>query len=602
MMRFHLSNSAWKALILVLAILAASFVLVELSYSFRPYEEGQRGTLGARFDTANTNKLHTIEELSADSPLKAIGAAVGDKVKLDSVDVFSRHFLHVGELVGLTVTNSTTSRHAVVTAISEPLSPSVYFGSISDMLISALAAAFAVLIAFKQPESRTYRALALYFVFHAFNCNFKFAPPGVLHLITDVSSFGTQNLIVYCGALFAIYYPADKPEGIRGILARFVPALSMVTLAAVFFAIWCIADPAAPAIDPVAPLYGGIGTVVMLTALLDGWRASTGEERQRYGWLITAIGTSTFFSTLSNVPIFSAGGPNTAAFFVVKDLEFLSLLMMEIGIAYAVLKHRVFNFGFAVNRAIFYSATTLLLLVTFGIVEWGSEHFLHFEGREANVFVDGSIALAVYLTFHRIRHIFEHWLERVFFHKWHANEAKLRQFVNQAAHITAANALLGELRVELKRFSGGAACVVYLMDSEGGYMATGNSDSSNADRININDRISIALRSEHAPMRIRDEHPTHAHELALPMSHRGELHGFVLLSEKPNGEEYRPDEVDVLAFAVHQIGLDLYALQNELLKTEVEASARKIESLQNKNEVLQDVVSRISDKLEQLRA
>jgi hypothetical protein len=47
------------------------------------------------------------------------------------------------------------------------------------------------------------------------------------------------------------------------------------------------------------------------------------------------------------------------------------------------------------------------------------------------------------------------------------------------------------------------------------------------------------------------------------MSHRSELQGLVLMGMKTTGESYRPDELKVLGFAAHQVGLDLHALKVE---------------------------------------
>ena len=41
-------------------------------------------------------------------------------------------------------------------------------------------------------------------------------------------------------------------------------------------------------------------------------------------------------------------------------------------LAYAILRHRVIDVGFAVNRALVFAVFTGLLLVSFGIVEWWS--------------------------------------------------------------------------------------------------------------------------------------------------------------------------------------------------------------------------------------
>ncbi|MXO60006.1 hypothetical protein GRI89_10695 [Altererythrobacter salegens] len=46
----------------------------------------------------------------------------------------------------------------------------------------------------------------------------------------------------------------------------------------------------------------------------------------------------------------------------------------------------------------------------------------------------------------------------------------------------------------------------------------------------------------------------------MPMLDQGKLLGFALLGEKTDGMHYRPDEVENLGWAAHQVGLDLRAL------------------------------------------
>ena len=67
--------------------------------------------------------------------------------------------------------------------------------------------------------------------------------------------------------------------------------------------------------------------------------------------------------------------------------------------------------------------------------------------------------------------------------------------------------------------------------------------------------------------------------LALPMAHRGELGGFVLLGPRPDGDAYRPDQIDVLESAAREVGLDFYALDLAKLQSEVDNERRTAEVL-----------------------
>jgi hypothetical protein len=160
-------------------------------------------------------------------------------------------------------------------------------------------------------------------------------------------------------------------------------------------------------------------------------------------------------------------------------------------------------------------------------------------------------------------------VERIFFHQWHENEHRLRLYVRQAAHITSVDALLSSFRTALERFSGQAGCAIYLKQADGDYELAAVSTLPDApSRMQTDDEIAVALRADMAPQQLTQG--TAASRLALPMNHRGALHGFVLLGAKRDGEDYRPDECEALDFATRQIGLDLHALKVEMLEREVQ--------------------------------
>ena len=63
------------------------------------------------------------------------------------------------------------------------------------------------------------------------------------------------------------------------------------------------------------------------------------------------------------------------------------------------------------------------------------------------------------------------------------------------------------------------------------------------------------------------------------------LNGFVLIGGKRFGDGYRPDEMEVLAFAAHQVGLDLHALRVEQLESQVQDLEQRV-ALQDNEIVL----------------
>ena len=226
------------------------------------------------------------------------------------------------------------------------------------------------------------------------------------------------------------------------------------------------------------------------------------------------------------------------------------------------------DLGFAVNRALVYGVVSTVLLVTFGVVEWASEHFLPIKDLETNALIDGGIALAIFLVFHRLRDLSEHVIEGLFFRQWRENEAALRRFVKEAAFIGTKTALGKAIVAEWTRFSGGAACALYLAGTGRDFLLYQGVSRRPACRWRT-DPLLLALRAYGAPVELSDTQSLLPGALALPIRHRGELTGFVLMAEKTSGDPYRPDEQELLGWAAHQTGLDLQALKSEHLQDDV---------------------------------
>ena len=77
--------------------------------------------------------------------------------------------------------------------------------------------------------------------------------------------------------------------------------------------------------------------------------------------------------------------------------------------------------------------------------------------------------------------------------------------------------------------------------------------------------------------------------LALPMRHRGELAGVMLMAGKPSGDPYRPDEQELLGWAAHQVGLDLQALETEQLQGDVSRLKQEGASLTAQLELVREL-------------
>ncbi len=101
-------------------------------------------------------------------------------------------------------------------------------------------------------------------------------------------------------------------------------------------------------------------------------------------------------------------------------------------LCHSVLHRQHFDVGFVLNRTLVYGVVSFSLLASFGLAEWAADHFLPETWHGAGPLYSAGIALALFLSFHRLRDWVEQHIERLFFHQWQRNEAELRRFVSAA--------------------------------------------------------------------------------------------------------------------------------------------------------------------------
>jgi len=179
--------------------------------------------------------------------------------------------------------------------------------------------------------------------------------------------------------------------------------------------------------------------------------------------------------------------------------------------------------------------------------------------HEGGVVFSAGIALALFLSFHRLRDWVERHVERVLFSSWHRNEAALRRFAASAEHFEQAAALCRAFAEEVTRFAQGAGAVLYLRTAGSGYKRCAGKLASARAAYPGDDRAFALMRAERRPLDLAQAHSALPGVLALPMFDQGALAGFVLLDRKPDGTDYRPDEVEALGWATGQVGFALQA-------------------------------------------
>ncbi|MBD5654799.1 MAG: hypothetical protein IAI50_06410, partial [Candidatus Eremiobacteraeota bacterium] len=130
-------------------------------------------------------------------------------------------------------------------------------------------------------------------------------------------------------------------------------------------------------------------TIVLLVGLWLAFVKAPEAERQRALWVVTAIG----------VGIIGFVGAVLAEFAGIteplRDIPLLLLLAMPLGCAYAILRYRLLDIAFVVNRATVFGLTSLLVLAALALVDYGLQNLLGSWLLRTGIYVQLGLALAI---------------------------------------------------------------------------------------------------------------------------------------------------------------------------------------------------------------
>lgn len=571
---------AWKIGLLSLAGILAILTAYSTLYWGRYYAGHSAGTLGVTQGTQAANYSWPILVLAADSPLRAQGVREGDSFGFARRSDALRP-LGTDEVVDLIVYQNDEVRRIAVRPSAVPPSPEatkLWINYLINMIATMIVLPLGVLVCLRGSHDQAMRTLCLLLLLPQVGFLRFYMPGGALQEFL-LFAFALATWISYCAfPYFALQFPAQAPLiGRRAVRLAFL-AFFWIYGAVVFASIlqYYLGNSAIP-IDRLTlagwrRLLIQASVVMALCAVIAAWRRSAGAERQRLGWVGLCMGMIFTTFLIYSVPALAWIYGDSIGRSVLDTAQ----LVGYGSLAYAMLRYRLFDFGFVINRTLVFSFTSLLLILVFFLFERFAHQLLHFESAEKNALLSGAFAFMLFFVFNRLHHRVDHFLEKLFFRAWHDNAAALKHFVTKAGHFTSSERLLSALGNELQRFTGAQ----YALYRTGGNAADGHFtciDGALTDKpafIDADEDVAVTLRSTRAHTNLHSIAWNTSGELALPMMQGPNLYGFAIIGAKPNGNLYRPDEIDALAFAVNQVGLDLFALRVKELEVELDDMIR----------------------------
>ena len=572
------SAVAWRCFVVLLAAVAVVQFGIELAHAPRVLTQGvygQRLFSGSFLREPGPTRF-VVETLPPDSPLVAAGVEPGDYLRYEE-PMQPWNNLAAGDTVTVFITHDGTERALTVTVPAAAQLPrfqvSTYIISIASGLLGLLVG---VILGWWRANRVALRAVAATALLTAIA--YPYSAPTSAHLpLLDFVASVANSLGLSVIVFFAINYPDDQPEGWRAVMKRWYPWFFtlMVGVTLVYYAglyngvyfTWC------RWLFRVADL---VQTALFFLAILLAWRQARGELRVRFQWIVATLGAIVAQNLVGNFNVWAGDpipGPEMALVLNVV------ILAAELGFVYAVFRHRVVDFGLAVNRTLVYTIAGGVVLGAFQVVHGVLGEFLRFDDKYKAILLSGILSAAVYLSFNRLKKVIEQVVERLFFSSWAEREDELKRFVDEAGHATSAQSLATACVAALDRFTQGAGCALYQRRPDEGYQRTQATLANAPEELDANDKAVLAMRARDRALRLRESPLAAVAALAVPVSHRGQLLGFALIGAKSNGDAYRADEIEALESCAQRVGLDVHALRMTELEAAIAAERRATEIL-----------------------
>ena len=322
-------------------------------------------------------------------------------------------------------------------------------------------------------------------------------------------------------------------------------------------------------------LYLGISAIVVIVACMLSLRYARPSDRGRVGIVFAAVILGGAGYAVA-IMVESYTGP-TVQFYAYSGL---SVIIVPVSLAYAILRHRVFDIAFVLNRTLVYALTSAFILVILAALEFVAERYVNALTHVEGVLVEFFIALIVIVSARLIHRKIDQLVDAIFFRTRHQQESALRRFSTAAQFYTAQDPLVRDTVDALVRFGRVQGAAVYLSTGSQMECAASTFESPAAPRIDENDSAYVALRAH------RDELDTHDFKTAFsgarlyPMVLAGRLAGTIATGERESGEAIPPDIDDAIKRVVSAVTIALAAIESDRIRQENAVLQQRLDGIQ----------------------
>lgn len=287
-----------------------------------------------------------------------------------------------------------------------------------------------------------------------------------------------------------------------------------------------------------------------IAVLVAGYVRSPAAARLRLRWILAAnllLVVTIILRTFTNF-----------------DLTLLGRLALNLlvalayaGYVYGVLRHRLVDLSFVIDRTLVYGATTSVVVGVLAAVNALAQHAAL--GQNTSLLLQVVVPLALGIVLGTVRKRIDAWVERVFFRRKYKADKALRNFAQHCAFIEQEAPLLDRAVMELKQQTGTPGVAFYERSPTGYRCLRQLGQGTYPKSLETDDPILVSLRAGLTDADLFESGSALGQDgYAFPMVVRGVLLGVVVVAPRP-AEQYTGEDRKLLALVVHEVGVALFA-------------------------------------------
>ncbi len=340
--------------------------------------------------------------------------------------------------------------------------------------------------------------------------------PFILYLVVEAIAVGVSR------AAHAIARAA--------MLLLMLPALIVNTVDALAQALnGCVLVPIAPGL---ANITFASSQLVIIAFFVLSYARTKGLDKQRLRWVFWAFlisRTGVLLNLLNRLAIHPLH---------LSGFEWVTVMIFPAGCAYAILRHRIIDVNFVLNRTLVFTILTSFVVGIFILLEDLLKAFA--AGRGVGFAVELGVALALGFSFNAVHKYVEGVIERALFRAKHDAANLMRGLADEAAFMESADALLARVMRDVGTAMGSGGVSVYERADNGYRLTCTQGAGSPAESVDVDDLAFVRMRKSRSPVRLGDVQSALGTDgIVFPFTVRGALTGALVCRGGPTARRTR---------------------------------------------------------------